>query len=318
MNIKRNKVAIIGAGNVGVTTAYSILTQGLCEEILLIDINEEKAYGEVLDLQHSISFMNRNVKVAAGKYSDCEDADIVIITASAPMSKSDNDRLLMLEKSMTIIKSIVENVMNSGFNGIFLVVSNPVDIMTYYTWKISGLPSSQVIGSGTTLDSARLRYYIGKKIGVDQRSINAYVMGEHGDSEFVSWSTATVGGKSIESIVKDNADRIGENPYDELKLETQRSGWEILSRKGNTSYGIGSATARIVKTILWDENHIYPVSVHLDGEYGVDDVYISVPAIINRTGIREIVELNLNEKEREQFNKSVAILKSNYSKLKLQ
>lgn len=316
MNIKRNKVVIIGAGNVGVTTAFSILTQGLCEELVLIDVNKEKAYGEVLDLQHSISFMNRNVRLKAGDYTDCRDADIVVITASAPMAKTDNDRLLMLDKSMSIIKSIVGQTMESGFDGIFIVVSNPVDIMTYYTWKISGLPSSQVIGSGTALDSARLRYYIGEKIDVDQRSVNAYVIGEHGDSEFASWSTATVGGKSLESVIRDNRERLGENPYEELIQKTIKGGWEILSRKGNTSYGIGSATARIVKTILWDENHIYPVSTYLNGTYGVEDVYISVPAIINRTGIKEIVELNMNEEERRKFLSSVAIMKEHIAKLK--
>ncbi|HIV98796.1 MAG TPA: L-lactate dehydrogenase [Candidatus Ornithospirochaeta avicola] len=315
MLIKRTKVVIAGAGNVGVTTAYSIVNQGLCDELVMIDLNKEKAYGEVLDLSHSISFMNRNIRIKSGSYEDCSDADIVIITASAPMSKSDNDRLLMLDKSMAIIKSIVTEVMESGFDGIFLVVSNPVDIMTYYTYKLSGLPKNQVIGSGTVLDTARLRYYIGQRIDVDQRSVNAYVMGEHGDTEFVSWSTATVGGKSIENVIKDNKDRLGDDPYNKILQETRVGGWEILSRKGNTSYGIAGATTKILKAILQDENHIYPISVYLDGEYGVSDVYISVPTIINRYGAKEIVELKLNEEEKERFLKSVEILKENNRKL---
>lgn len=316
MNIKRTKIVIVGAGNVGTTTAFCIVNQGLCEELVLIDLNEEKTYGEVLDLQHSISFMNRNIRIRKGTYADCSDADIVVITASAPMAKSDHDRLLMLDKSMTIIKGITESVMASGFDGIFLVVSNPVDVMSYYVWKISGLPASQVIGSGTTLDTARLRYYIGKKIDVDQRSINAYVIGEHGDSEFIAWSTATIGGKSIKDVINDNKDRLGNDPYEELRLETVNGGWEILSRKGNTSYGIGSSVTRIIKTILQDENHIYPVSVYLNGEYGVNDVFISVPTIINRTGVKEIVELKLDGKEKEEFMHSVSVMKENNAKLK--
>ena len=280
MLIKNSKVAIIGAGNVGVTTAFCLQNQGLCDEIILIDINRDKALGEVHDLNHAGAFMNRN---------------IVVMTASAPMAITDNDRLKMLEKSQNIVKSVVDSVMESGFEGIFIVVSNPVDIMTYYTWKISGLPKNQVIGSGTTLDTARLKYYLAKRIDVDPRSVEAFVIGEHGDSELVSWSTVTVGGKDFESIVRDNKERVGVEPYDSLEEETIKGGWEIFHKKGNTSYGIAASVAGIVKTILHNENRILPVSTLLSGEYNEHDIFISVPAIIDRQGVKEIVELNLTE-----------------------
>lgn len=315
MEIKNSKVVIVGAGNVGTTIAFSVINQALCGELVLIDLNKEKAEGEILDLQHSMEFMNRNIKTKTGGYEECADADIVVITASAPMGKDLNDRMQLLDKSKGIMKSIVTNIMNSGFDGILLVVSNPVDIMTYYAWKISGLPACQVIGSGTTLDTARLRFYIGQRIDVDPRSIDAYVIGEHGDSELVAWSTSTIGGKDIYNVVKDNTNRIGSNPFDELRTETIKSGWEIFSRKGNTSYGIAASVTSIIKAILFDENTIYPVSVYLNGAYGAEGVYISVPTIISRAGAKEIVELRLSNDEHKELDNSIEKLKAMYAHL---
>lgn len=185
MSFKDSKVVIVGVGNVGATTAFSIVNQGLCEELVLIDMNRDKAEGEALDLQHSVHFMNRNINVHAGSYSECADADVIIITAAAPMDKS-NDRLSWLAPSKKIMKSIISSIMDSGFNGIIIVISNPVDIMTYYAWKLSGLPAGRVIGSGTTLDTARLCCEIGKLFDLDSKSVSAFVLGEHGDSEIVS------------------------------------------------------------------------------------------------------------------------------------
>lgn len=318
MKIKNSKVVIIGAGNVGVSTAFALVNQGICDEIALIDLNEEKVLGEVLDLSHCIDYMNRNVKVKAGTYADCKDANIVVITASAPMPKDKNDRLIMLESSKKIMKSIVENIMAQGFDGHMIVVSNPVDIMSYYAYKISGLPASQVLGSGTTLDTARLRYNIAKRIDVDPRSVNAFVIGEHGDSEMVPWSTVSVGGKDIYSVVRDNEERFGgKQPFDELLQETIKGGWEIFNRKGNTCYGIAASTAGIVKTILFNENKILPVSTLLHGQYGEDEVYISVPTIIDHSGTREIVELFLTPNEMEEFKASCARMKAFYQDLDL-
>ena len=308
--MKRGKVIIVGAGMVGTSIAYSILNQSICEEIVIIDINETKAYGEALDMMHAMEFMNHKTIVRSGDYNDAKDSDVVIITASVPMDSKLNSRMELLNKNKGIMKSIVDSLMSNGFSGIMLIVSNPVDIMTYYAWKLSGLPKEKVIGSGTTLDSARLHYYIAKTVDVSPSSVDAYVIGEHGDSEMVAWSTATIGGKDIFNVVKDNEARIGKNPYLAFEEEVKKAGWEIFSRKGNTSYGIAASVTGILKAILFDESKVYPVSVYLDGEYGVKDCYISVPTIINRFGAKEIVELRLTKDEEEKFIKSSEILKS--------
>lgn len=315
MKTKGYKVVIIGVGAVGVTTAFCIINQGLCDELHLIDLDSEKVSGEVLDLCHSIEFMNRNIKVRVGNYDSCADADIIVLTASAPMLAGENDRLAMLEKSKSIVNSVVTQAMASGFDGHFIVVSNPVDVMTYYAWKVSGLPSSQVIGSGTVLDTSRLRYIIGDRIHVDPRSVDAFIIGEHGDSSFAAWSTATIGGKDIYSIVRDNRARIGDNPYEEMQQLTREAGWEIFNRKGNTSFGIAASVMGIIKTILYDENRILPISTLLKGQYGEQDIYISVPTVINREGAKEIVELNLTRDEMLAFKNSCSIIREQYKKL---
>ncbi|MCR5237050.1 MAG: L-lactate dehydrogenase [Lachnospiraceae bacterium] len=310
MSFKDSKVVIIGAGNVGSTTAYTIINQGLCEEVVLIDVNKEKAYGEALDMQHSVYFMNRNIKVKAGDYADCADADVVILTASAPMPKDSNDRLKMLEPSLNVIGSIVDSVKEAGFDGIYVVVSNPVDIMTYYTWKKSGLPKERVIGSGTTLDSARLCCELAEIYDLDAKSVEAFVMGEHGDSEIVSWNSATIGGKQVYDVMSDNAERTGSTTKEDLRNKTVQAGWEIFNRKGNTCYGIAASTSAIVKSILFNENRIYPVTVELEGQYGIDGVFLSVPAIIGKNGIKEVVEIKLEPEELKALQQSADILKS--------
>ena len=291
MKLEKRKIVIIGCGHVGVSTAFCLINQGLCDEIALIDLNEEKVLGEVLDLSQSIEYMNRNTHVKVGRYEDCEDAQIVIITASVPTPQSGNDRLKMLEPSLNVMKSIITQIKEHHFDGHLIVVSNPVDLMSYYAYKLSGLPANQVIGTGTTLDTARLKYFIAQKIQVDPRSVHAMVIGEHGDSEMIPWSTVRIGGKDIYSVVQDNQSRLGQEPYQQMKKDTIQAGWEIFNRKGNTCYGIASSTVGIIRTILHNENQILPVSTLLRGEYGQDDLFISVPAIIDRSGVREIVEV---------------------------
>ncbi|MDO5541079.1 MAG: L-lactate dehydrogenase [Eubacteriales bacterium] len=315
MNGKNTKVVIVGAGNVGAAAAFSIVQQGLCDEVVLIDQNKEKAEGEALDLRHSIFFMSRNVRVRAGNYRDCEDADIAVITASAPMDPNSDDRLKMLEMSERIMESIVGSIMENHFSGILLVVSNPVDIMTYYAWKLSGLPKNQVIGSGTALDTARMAGSVAELFEVDARSVDIYVIGEHGDSETVCWNSAAVGGKNLIDVMQDNSQRTGAMTPEELRKATVQAGWEVFHRKGNTSFGIAASVTSIVKAILFDENRIYPVTVYLEGEYGLRDVYISVPTIINRTGAKEIVEIKLTEEEQRNLEVSVNIVKSYYKGL---
>ena len=317
MSFKDSKVVIVGVGNVGATTAYSILNQGICEEVVLIDVNKEKAIAEALDMQHSIYFMNRNMSVKAGDYSDCRDADVVVITASAPMPKDSNNRLEMLSPSMKIIKNIVENVMANGFDGVFVVISNPVDIMAYYVWKLSRLPKNRIIGSGTTLDTARLCCELSKMYNLDAKSVEAFVMAEHGDSEMVSWTSATIGGKNLSDVFADNADRTKDITKEELLQRTKQAGWDIFSRKGNTCYGIASSATAIIKSILFNENRILPVSVGLNGEYGLNNMFLSVPTIINKNGAKEVVEIKLAEDEKALLQKSADVIQGFYKELQI-
>lgn len=315
MGLKKSKVAIVGTGLVGSSTAFSLITQGVCDEILMIDINPEKALGEVMDLNHCIEYLNRNTKIIPGSYDKCGDVDIVVITAGAP-PKQGQTRLDTLDLSATIVESIVNPIMASGFKGYFIVISNPVDMMAYHVYKISGLPKSHVIGTGTSVDSARLKNFIGDLVNVDPRSVQGYSMGEHGDSQMVPWSHVTVGGKSFYEILKDNKDRVGNVDLDELVLETAKAGWEVYNRKGTTYYGIATATVGIIKAIMYDENRILPVSTLLDGEYGEYDVFCGVPAVLNADGVKEVVEIHMRDDELEKFKKSVALIKTYCKKIK--
>jgi len=314
MTINKRKIAVVGCGLVGSSTAFSLITQGICDIVMMIDINKEKALGEALDLRDSIEYLNRNVQIRIGDYSDCGDADIVVITAGPP-PKPGQTRLDTLAVSAKIIKSIVPPVMKSGFNGIFLVISNPCDIITQYVYKLSGLPKNQVIGTGTALDSSRLKNYIGELIHVDPRSIQAFTMGEHGDSQMVPWKSITVSGKSFADIMKDNPDMFKNINMDELVAKTAREGFEILNRKGTTYYGIASTAAGIIKAILHDENRIIPVSTLLEGEYGETGVFAGVPAVLNRHGAADILELHMTSAELEKFRKSVSVIRQNVEKI---
>lgn len=267
-------------------------------------------------MQHSIYFMNRNIKVYAADYDTCKDADIVIVTASVPMDPNANSRLGMLAGSKKVMKSIIHPIMESGFNGILLIISNPVDIMTYYAWKLSGLPKNQVIGSGTTLDTARLAVEISDLYDLDSKSVSAFVMGEHGDSEIVSWDSATIGGKYLSDVMSDNADRTRNETFEALRQKTIKAGWEIFHRKGSTTYGIAASATAICKSILFNENQILPVSVLLEGEYGLNNVYLSVPTIINETGAKEIVEIKLSDEEEKALQASAKVVEGYYDALK--
>jgi L-lactate dehydrogenase len=314
MKIKTSKIAIIGCGLVGSSTAFSLVTQGICDEILMIDINEERALGEVMDLRDTIKYLDRNVKVRTAGYKDCGDADIIVITAGAPPQKGQT-RLDTLEVSAKIVKTIVEPIMASGFDGIFIVVSNPVDIMAHYVHHLSGLPKNQVIGTGSALDTSRLQNFIAEMVNVDPRSIYAYSMGEHGDSQMVPWSTVTVAGKPFQDIILDNKDMLGDVDLDEIVKKTVREGWEIYQRKGTTYYGIATTCAGIIKAILYDENRIIPVSTLLEGEYGQDGVFAGVPTILNRTGAADILEIHMTEGELEKFKSSAEIIKEYTDKI---
>ncbi|MDF2588621.1 MAG: L-lactate dehydrogenase [Anaerocolumna sp.] len=313
MTINRNKVVIVGAGMVGSSTAFSLVTQGICDEVMIIDINKSKAQGEVMDLCHCVEYLNRNVKVTLGDYTDCGDADIVVITAGAP-PKPGQTRIDTLEQSANIVKSIVSPIMESGFSGHFIIVSNPVDMIAHYVYKLSGLPKNQIIGTGTALDSARLKHFIGDLFHVDPRSVQAYTMGEHGDSQMCPWSLVTVGGKRIFDILEDNSEYASVDLEEMIKRVT-KVGFEILNVKGSTSYGIASTAAGIIKAILNDENKIIPVSTLLEGEYGENDVFCGVPVILNRSGVKDVVEVHMTKAELAKFKQSADVIRENTMKI---
>ncbi len=304
---KVNRVVVIGTGAVGCSYAYSMVNQGAAEEIVLIDVNEAKAEGEAMDLNHGMPFAPSPVRLWNGTYDDCREADLVVITAGLPQ-KPGETRLDLVAKNTGIFKTIVKQIMASGFDGIFLVATNPVDILTYVTWKESGLPKERVIGSGTVLDSARLRFKLGEYFKVDTRNVHAAIIGEHGDTEFPVWSHSSIGIEPLGSFMKRKED-VNPDCLEKIFVNVRDAAYDIIQRKGATYYGIGMSLARITKAILHNENCILTISAYLDGEYGEKDLYIGVPAIINREGIREIIEIDLNEKEKEQFSTSAKVLK---------
>jgi L-lactate dehydrogenase len=307
MKNKVNRVVLVGTGFVGSSYAFALLNQGVTEELVLIDLNKEKSEGDAMDLNHGLPFAPSRTRIWFGDYSECKDADIVVLTAGANQ-KPGETRLDLVEKNTRIFKGIVDQVMASGFDGIFLIATNPVDILTYATWKFSGLPKERVIGSGTILDTARLRYELGEYFNVDTRNVHAYIIGEHGDTELPVWSHANIGAKPLAEALEQKEDCKQED-LEEIFVNVRDAAYHIIQRKGATFYGIAMGLVRITKAILQDENCILTVSALLEGQYGHEDIYIGVPCIVNRQGIREIVELNLNEEEKQKFSHSVEVLK---------
>lgn len=305
--MKKGKIVLIGTGFVGMSMAYSMLNRGGIEELILIDIDKEKTIGEEMDLSHGLPFAPQKMVIKAGDYNDCKDAEIVVITAGVAQ-KPGQTRLELAEVNAKIVKSITQNIMSSGFNGIIIVASNPVDLMTYVVYKVSNLPSNRVIGSGTVLDTARLRYMVADYLKVSSKNVHAYIMGEHGDSSFVPWKHSYVGCKKIIDIMKD-----GNFPIEDLEKihkDVVNAAYEIIEKKKATYYGIGMALNRIVRAILDDENSILTVSTYLEaGEYEQNDVYIGVPAIINENGIRGLLKLDLSKGEQEKLNNSCNLIK---------
>ena len=305
--MKQGKVVLVGTGFVGMSMAYTMLNRGGVNELILIDIDENKTKGEEMDLNHGMPYAPQKMRIKAGNYDDCKDAHVVVITAGIAQ-KPGQTRLELAETNAKIIKQITQNIMSSGFDGIIIVASNPVDLMTYVVSKVSGLPKNQVFGSGTVLDSARLRYILSEEVQVSPKNVHAYIMGEHGDSSFVPWNHAYVGCKKIIDIMEDK--NIPMSRLDELHSQVVNSAYEIIEKKKATYYGIGMSLSKLVKSVLDNDNSIVTVSTYLkDGEYGQDDIYIGVPAIINGNGVREILFLDLAEEEQAKLNNSCKILK---------
>lgn len=300
----KNKVVLIGCGNVGMSYAYALLNQKTAvNELVLIDLNKEKVMGEVMDLNHCLAFAPSKIEIKAGSYADCKDADIVCLAAGANQNPGET-RLDLISKNTKVFYDIIHQVMESGFKGIFLVATNPLDIMTYITYRLSGLPAHRVIGSGTTLDTARLRYLIGEKLQINPKNVHAYVMGEHGDSEFVPWSNASVGLLNINQFLQPNE-------LETIATEVREAAYEIIKRKGATYYGIGMCLVRITNAILGNENTILTVSTY-DKNH---DIYISSPAIINRDGIKGNAKLLLTSEELEKFEYSINTIKQEIEKI---
>ena len=305
--MKKGKIVLIGTGFVGMSMAYSMLNRGGINELILIDLDKEKTIGEEMDLSHGLPYAPQKMVIKAGDYNECKDAQIVVITAGAAQ-KPGQTRLELAEVNTKIIKSITQQIMLSGFNGIIIVASNPVDLMTYVVAKVSGLPKNQIIGSGTVLDTARLRYLLADYFKISSKNVHAYIMGEHGDSSFVPWEHAYIGCKKVIDVMKDN--NIKMEDLEKIHKGVVEAAYEIIKKKKATYYGIGMALNRIVRAILDNENSIITVSTYLsNGEYGQDDIYIGVPAIINSNGVREILKLDLNKDEQEKLNNSCTIIK---------
>ena len=297
---------VVGNGAVGSSYTFALVTQNIAQEIGIIDIDTDKAIGDAIDLSHALAFTSPK-KIYAATYADCHDADLVVITAGAAQ-KPGETRLDLVNKNLKIFKKIVDDVVASGFSGIFLVASNPVDILTYATWKFSGFPKHRVIGSGTSLDSARFRQSIAELVGVDARNVHGYILGEHGDTEFPVWSHANVAGLQIYEWVKDHPE-IDEEELVNLFFQVRDAAYTIIEKKGATFYGIAVALARITKAILNDENAVLPLSVYLNGHYGLEDIFIGAPAIVNRRGIQNVIEIPLTDAEKEKYHYSAEKLK---------
>lgn len=307
----KRKVVLVGAGFVGMSMAYSLLNQGGVEELVLIDVNKDKTIGEEMDLSDGLPYAPHRMKIKAGDYSECKDANIVVITAGLAQ-KPGQTRLELAVVNAKIMKEITQNIMANGFSGVFIVASNPVDLMSYVVAEVSGMPKSRVIGSGTVLDTARLRYLIAEYLQVSSKNVHAYILGEHGDSSLVPWDHCYVGCKKMIDIMKDN-----NHPMDDLKKihdGVWQAAYKIIEKKKATYYGIGMALNRLVHAVLNDENAILTVSTYQNNEYGQEGMYIGVPAIINKDGVKEILQLKLNDEDQAKFNHSCEIMKENIEK----
>ena len=297
MYLNKRKIVLVGTGMVGMSFAYSALNQALCDELVLVDIDKRRAEGEAMDLNHGVAFAPSSMRIYAGDYSDCTDADVVVICAGVSQ-KPGESRLDLLKRNAAVFQSIISPITHSGFSGIFLVATNPVDIMTRVTYELSGFNSNRVFGTGTTLDTARLRY-------------------EHGDSEFVPWSQAMVATKSVLDICEHSDGKFCLEEMQKISLEVRDAAQKIIEAKRATYYGIGMSLVRIVRAVLSNENSVLTVSARLRGEYGQRDVFAGVPCIVNRNGVDRVLELSLTEEERQKFGDSCAILQESYQGLEL-
>jgi L-lactate dehydrogenase len=309
------RVAIVGAGNVGATYAYALLLSGLASEMVLIDANRAKAEGEAMDLNHAIPFAHPT-RIWAGDFSDCAGAALVVLAAGVNQ-KAGESRLDMVKRNGEIWKQIVPQIVHHNPNGLLLVATNPVDVLTYAAWKLSGLPSRRVIGSGTILDTARFRYLLSQHFQVDAQSVHAYIIGEHGDSEVPVWSLANIAGMRLEDFCRVQGNTINAEITGEIYRQTREAAYNIIERKGATYYAVAAGLIRITAAVIRDQNTVFSVSTLIEDYYGLSDVYFSLPAILNRDGVARVLRLELNPEEQESLKRSAGILQATIRKLAL-
>lgn len=307
MKVNSRKVAVIGCGFVGSSSAFALMQSGLFSEMVLIDADTKRAEGEAMDISHGISFA-RPMQIYAGNYDDITDAAIIVITAGANQ-KPDETRLDLIKKNAAIMKSIVGEIKKRDFGGILLIVSNPVDILTLIALKESGYPSNRVIGSGTVLDTGRFKYLLGEHLDVDSRSVHAFIIGEHGDSELAAWSNARIGGLKVNDFCELRGHFKHEQSMKKIFENVRNSAYEIIERKHATYYGIAMAVKRICEAIVRNEKSILPVSSLMTGEYGLNDVVLSIPAVVDETGVQKVIPIELNDEELTKLKDSANILK---------
>jgi L-lactate dehydrogenase len=311
MDHLRPKVSIIGCGNVGMRYAYALMMSGIARQIVIVDLDRKRLEGEVMDLSHGAPYIPA-VEVIAGEYADIKDSDLVVVTAGKKQMPGQT-RIDLVRDNVALFRKMIPRIMEHAPQAILLIVTNPVDILAYAAYKISGKQSGQVMSSGTVLDTARFRFLLSRHCGVDPHNIHAYILGEHGDTEFAVWSRAMIGGvlfKEYCHVCANSALCRRTIEFDEIYNEVRTSAYQIIEKKGETSYGIGLALVRITRAIINDENAILPVSTLVNGFLGVTDVYLSLPAIVNKAGIRQVLNLELDEKEQAAFKNSANTLKS--------
>jgi len=309
------RVAIVGVGNVGATFAYALLLSGLASEVALIDLDRARAEGEAMDLNHAMPFAHPT-RIWAGDYSDCAGADMTVIAAGAA-GKPGETRLDLVEKNATIFNHIVPEVARHNPNGILLIATNPVDVLTYAAWKLSGLPAQRVIGSGTILDTARFRYLLSQRFGVDPRSVHAWIIGEHGDSEVPVWSLANIAGMGLSKFCTLHACEFDRADMDNIFHQTRDAAYHIVERKGATYYAVAAGLTRIVEAILRDQSTVLSVSSLIEDYYGISDVCLSLPTVVDRAGVARVLRLELGSEEIDGLRRSAEVLKATIAQLNL-
>lgn len=315
--IERRKLVLVGAGMVGMSMAYALVCQGNnsgINELVLIDIAMDRVIGEAMDLSHGLPYSRSHMSVKAGDYEDCSDADLVVITAGLNQ-KPGQTRLDLAVANASIMKDITEKIMASGFRGVIVIASNPVDLMTKVVQEVSGLPVGQVIGSGTALDTARLKYMVGEYLQIASQNVHGFIMGEHGDSSFCPWEHVTVGGQKVVDLINGDPSK-SIKALDIIYDDVKNSAYQIIERKKATYYGIGLGLAKIVQAIMNDSDEILTVSSYLDGQYGEHDIYIGVPTVINSAGARQVIEVSLSDEDMAKFRESCRILHEYYDRIR--